>query len=323
MTQNNATTVVQAANTKAGAVAEQRKPVDVLKSIMNAESVQQQFKNALGKNAGTFVASVIDLYNGDTGLQQCQPKQVVMEALKAAVLHLPINKALGYAYVIPFKNTKKVNGQWVKVYEPVFQMGYKGYIQLAMRTGQYRTINADAVYEGELRKVNKLTGEIAFDGERTSDKVVGYFCYFELLNGFSKTLYMTVEQMANHAKRYSKGLVKYDDAGNKVDVTVDSLVALADLPMAPDSKTVGWLGNFHGMAIKTVIRNLLSKYGYLSVEMQDAISNDYEGDDATDDRGTLIQNNANAQTVDMADVDYQEVGDAKQLPGSEMEDPGY
>lgn len=323
MTQNNATTVVQAANTKAGAVAEQRKPVDVLKSIMNAESVQQQFKNALGKNTGTFVASVIDLYNGDTGLQQCQPKQVVMEALKAAVLHLPINKALGYAYVIPFKNTKKVNGQWVKVYEPVFQMGYKGYIQLAMRTGQYRTINADAVYEGELRKVNKLTGEIAFDSERTSDKVVGYFCYFELLNGFSKTLYMTVEQMANHAKRYSNGLVKYDDAGNKVDVTVDSLVALADLPMAPDSKTVGWLGNFHGMAIKTVIRNLLSKYGYLSVEMQNAISNDYEGDDVTDGRDTLIQNNANAQTVDMADVDYQEVEDAKQLPGSEMEDPGY
>lgn len=323
MTQNNATAVVQAANTKAGAVAEQRKPVDVLKSIMNAESVQQQFKNALGKNAGTFVASVIDLYNGDTGLQQCQPKQVVMEALKAAVLHLPINKALGYAYVIPFKNTKKVNGQWVKVYEPVFQMGYKGYIQLAMRTGQYRTINADAVYEGELRKVNKLTGEIAFDGERTSDKVVGYFCYFELLNGFSKTLYMTVEQMANHAKRYSKGLVKYDEDGNKVDVTVDSLVALADLPMAPDSKTVGWLGNFHGMAIKTVIRNLLSKYGYLSVEMQNAISNDYEGDDATDGRDTLIQNNANAQTVDMADVDYQEVEDAKRLQGSEMEDPGY
>ena len=238
-------------------------------------------------------------------------------------MHLPINKALGYAYVIPFKNTKKVNEKWVKVYEPVFQMGYKGYIQLAMRTGQYRTINADAVYEGELRKVNKLTGEIAFDGERTSDKVVGYFCYFELLNGFSKTLYMTVEQMANHAKRYSKGLVKYDDAGNKVDVTVDSLVALADLPMAPDSKTVGWLGNFHGMAIKTVIRNLLSKYGYLSVEMQNAISNDYEGDDVTDGRDTLIQNNANAQTVDMADVDYQEVEDAKQLPGSEMEDPGY
>ena len=327
MTQKaTAAAVVQAANTKAGA--EQRKPVDVLKSIMNAESVQEQFKNALGKNAGTFVASVIDLYNGDTALQQCQPKQVVMEALKAAVLHLPINKALGYAYVIPFKNSKKdEKGNWVKVYEPVFQLGYKGYIQLAMRTGQYRTINADAVYEGELRKVNKLTGEIAFDGDRKSDKVVGYFCYFELMNGFSKTLYMTVEQMANHAKRYSKGLVKYDDAGNKVDVTVDSLVALADLPMAPDSKTVGWLGNFHGMAIKTVIRNLLSKYGYLSVEMQDAISNDFEGD-TTNERDTLLQNNANSQTFDMASVDYEEVGTMdNQIPApasvNEFGNPGF
>lgn len=325
MTQKATTAaVVQAANTKAGAVAEQRKPVDVLKSIMNADSVQEQFKNALGKNAGTFVASVIDLYNGDTALQQCQPKQVVMEALKAAVLHLPINKALGYAYVIPFKNSKKDSkGNWVKVYEPVFQMGYKGYIQLAMRTGQYRTINADAVYEGELRKVNKLTGEIAFDGDRKSDKVIGYFCYFELLNGFSKTLYMTVEQMANHAKKYSKGLVKYDEAGNKVDVSVDSLMSLADLPMAPDSKTVGWLGNFHGMAIKTVIRNLLSKYGYLSVEMQNAISNDFEGD-TTDGRDTLLQGNANTQTYDMAEVEYEVVGaePVPQIPNNEA-DPGF
>ncbi len=203
MTQQASTAVQQTAN--GGQVATQRKPVDILKSMMSAESVQEQFKNALGKNSATFVASVIDLYNGDSNLQLCNPKQVVMEALKAATLHLPINKALGYAFIIPFKNSKKdEKGNWIKVYEPTFQMGYKGYIQLAMRTGQYRTINADVVYDGELRKVNKLTGEIAFDGERKSDKVIGYFCYFELMNGFSKTLYMTVEQMANHAKRYSK-----------------------------------------------------------------------------------------------------------------------
>ena len=179
MTQQATTTIQQAAN--GGQVATQRKPVDILKSMMNAESVQEQFKNALGKNSATFVASVIDLYNGDSNLQLCNPKQVVMEALKAATLHLPINKALGYAFIIPFKNSKKdEKGNWIKVYEPTFQMGYKGYIQLAMRTGQYRTINADVVYDGELRKVNKLTGEIAFDGERKSDKVIGYFCYFEL-----------------------------------------------------------------------------------------------------------------------------------------------
>jgi recombination protein RecT len=299
-----------------GGLAQAPKKVDVLKSMLNADSVQTQFKNALGKNAGTFVASVIDLYNGDSGLQECEPKQVVMEALKAAVLHLPINKALGYSYIIPFKNNKKQVNEagkevWVKVTEPVFQMGYRGFIQLAMRTGQYRTINADVVYEGELRTVNKLTGEIALDGEKKSDKIIGYFCYFELLNGYSKTLYMTVEQVATHAKRYSKGLRK--------DVTVESLLSVANMPMSADSNTVGWMGNFHGMAIKTVIRNLLGKYGYLSIEMQQAISNDFEGESTAEKpsqeaKATLV--------IDDQDVVYEEVGDTSK---EEQEDvnPGY
>lgn len=295
------------------------KKIDVLKNMLNAPSVMEQFQNALAKSAPTFVASVIDLYNGDSNLQQCEPKEVVMEALKAAVLKLPINKALGYAYIIPFNNSVKITDPtgkevWTKKMVPTFQMGYKGYIQLAMRTGQYRTINADAVYEGEIRKVNKLTGEIAFDGERKSDKTVGYFCYFELLNGFSKTLYMTVEQMANHAKRYSKGLKK--------DTTVEGLIALADLPMAVESKTVGWLGNFHGMALKTVIRILLSKYGYLSIEMQQAIENDY----ADEERDDAMRSNAsaNTQTFEVNDVQYEDVSgaDGSQSESSE-EDPGY
>lgn len=298
------------------AVAAAPKKVDVLKSMLNAPSVVEQFQNALAKNAPTFIASVIDLYNGDNKLQLCEPKQVVMEALKAAVLHLPINKSLGFAYIIPFQNSKKDDkGNWIKVYEPVFQMGYKGFIQLAMRTGQYRTINADVVYEGELRKANKLTGEIAFDGEKKSDKVVGYFCYFELLNGFSKTLYMTVEQMAEHAKRYSKGLKK--------ETTVESLLNLSNLPVAPDSKTVGWMGNFHGMAVKTVIRNLLGKYGYLSVEMQQAIVNDTEGDTA-ENRDSLVHDNGNAQVFDATDVQYEDVSTGTATPqAAPVDDPGY
>lgn len=298
------------------AVAAAPKKVDVLKSMLNAPSVVEQFQNALAKNAPTFIASVIDLYNGDNKLQLCEPKQVVMEALKAAVLHLPINKSLGFAYIIPFQNSKKDDkGNWIKVYEPVFQMGYKGFIQLAMRTGQYRTINADVVYEGELRKANKLTGEIAFDGEKKSDKVVGYFCYFELLNGFSKTLYMTVEQMAEHAKRYSKGLKK--------ETTVESLLNLSNLPVAPDSKTVGWMGNFHGMAVKTVIRNLLGKYGYLSVEMQQAIVNDTEGDTA-ENRDSLVNENGNSQVFDATDVQYEDVSTGTATPqAAPVDDPGY
>lgn len=298
------------------AVAAAPKKVDVLKNMLNAPSVMEQFNNALAKSAPTFVASVIDLYNGDTNLQQCEPKAVVMEALKAAVLKLPINKALGYAFIIPFNNSvKDEKGNWVKKMVPTFQMGYKGYIQLAMRTGQYRTINADVVYEGELRKANKLTGEIAFDGEKKSDKVVGYFCYFELLNGFSKTLYMTVEQMAEHAKRYSKGLKK--------ETTVESLLNLSNLPVAPDSKTVGWMGNFHGMAVKTVIRNLLGKYGYLSVEMQQAIVNDTEGDTA-ENRDSLVHENGNAQVFDATDVQYEDVSTGTATPqAAPVDDPGY
>lgn len=321
MAQQATTQVVPTATSQAGQVAKKQRGVDLLKNMLNAESVQAQFKNALGKNSGTFVASVIDLYNGDKSLQQCEPKAVVMEALKAAVLHLPINKALGYAFIIPFNNNRKVKytdeqgverERWEKVMEPTFQIGYKGLIQLAMRTGQYRTLNADAVYEGELRKVNKLTGEIAFDGERTSDKVVGYFCYFELLNGFAKTLYMTVEQMAMHAKRFSKGLKK--------ETTVESLINLAALPVS-DSNAVGWMGNFHGMAIKTVIRNLLSKYGYLSVEMQNAIADDYEGEttgSTSEDQTPVV--------MDAEAVVYGDVSQQGQLPAPaapQEVDPGY
>lgn len=320
MAQQTTTQVVPTATSYAGQGAKKPRGVELLKNMLNAESVQAQFKNALGKNSGTFVASVIDLYNGDKSLQRCEPKAVVMEALKAAVLHLPINKALGYAYIIPYNINKKIKytdeqglerERWEKVMEPTFQIGYKGLIQLAMRTGQYRTLNADAVYEGELRKVNKLTGEIFFDGERTSDKVVGYFCYFELLNGFAKTLYMTVEQMAMHAKCFSKGLKK--------ETTVESLINLAALPVY-DSNAVGWMGNFHGMAIKTVIRNLLSKYGYLSVEMQNAIADDYEGETtgSTPDDQTLV-------LMDSEEVVYEDVSQqGLPAPAAPQEvDPGY
>ena len=319
MSQQNQTNVQAPAN---GAVAQAPKKVDVLKGILNAPSVMEQFKNALVKNAHTFVASVIDLYNSDSKLQLCEPKAVVMEALKAAVLHLPINKALGYAYIIPFNNNKKIqdeHGQerWVKVMEPTFQLGYKGYIQLAMRTGQYRTLNADVVYDGELRQVSKLTGEISFDGAKISDKVVGYFCYFELLNGFSKTLFMTVEQMAKHAKRFSKGLKK--------EVTVEQLMALAAMPVQTDGNDVGWLGNFHAMGIKTVLRNLLSKYGYLSVEMQTAFADDLRGENyAMDADAQEIKDQPKQLTINGDGA--QTVGDGQAADPQDnggIPDPGY
>lgn len=288
--------------TKTAVAQQQPKPVDLLKSVIRAESVQQQFQNALGKHKDEFVASLIDLYTGDPQLQRCKPQAVVAEALRAATMRLALNKALGFAYIIVFNNSVKdpATGQWMKVPTPTFVPGYKGYIQLAMRTGQYRTINADMVYEGELRNVDKLSGTIAFDGEKKSDKVVGYFCYFELLNGFSKVLYMSVEDMAKYALRYSPSFK------GKEKPTFDALVKQAQSGQV--SNEVGWKGNFNDMALKTVIRRLLSKYGYLSIEMMNVIAKD--DDEAMSDRNGLIAENANAEVLPADSATYEEIDPA-------------
>lgn len=245
--------------------------IEVLKDIMNAPSVQEQFQNALKDNSGVFVASVIDLFNSDTYLQNCDPKQVVMECLKAATLKLPINKNLGFAYVVPFNESyKDANGTWQKKQVPQFQIGYKGYIQLAMRTGQYRIINTDKVYEGEFRTKNKLTGEFDLNGQATSEVVVGYFAHIEMLNGFAKTLYMTKDQVTSHAKKYSKSFSK---------------------DKSP------WQTEFDAMALKTVIRNLLSHYGYLSVEMMGVMNSDIEADTVGSEVKETIRENANKQEM--------------------------
>lgn len=297
--QNNQSQVpAQQGNGQTTAVQERRvsPKVELLKSVLHAPSVQEQFTNVLKDHKDAFVTSIIDLYNSDSQLQACNPNQVVAEALKAATMNLPINRALGFAYIVVFNNNvKQPDGTWVKVPTPTFVPGYKGYIQLAMRTGQYKTINADFVYEGEVRKVNKLTGEIAFDGERTSDKVAGYFCYFELLNGFAKTLYMTVHDMAAYAKRYSPSVKK--------ETTIEQLEKLANTSVV--SKKVGWEGNFNDMALKTVIRRLLSKYGYLSIEMQGAMA----ADDDTMNNRDMVLDGANAQVINI-DTTFEPVNTA-------------
>jgi recombination protein RecT len=285
--------------------------IEILKATLKADSVTEQFKNALKDNAGPFTASIIDLYNSDNNLQSCDPNKVVMEALKAAVLKLPINKSLGFAYIVPFNNSvKNQDGSWSKVMTPTMIIGYKGLIQLAMRTGQYKTINADVVYKGELRKVDKLSGEIDFTGERESDEVVGYFCYFKLTNGFEKTLYMTVEDMAKYAKQYSPSIGK--------DTTVEMLIKTAKANQV--SKTVGWMGNFTNQALKTCTRRLLSKYGYLSIEMQQAIAEEQE---PTESRDENIQQHANSVKVDIQDVKFEEVKPDDTATDNTSDEPNY
>lgn len=287
-------------NTPNTQVAKQPKPVDLLKSVIKAESVQQQFQNALGKHKDEFVASLIDLYTGDLSLQKCKPQAVVAEALRAATLHLPLNRALGFAYIIVFNNSVKdpETGQWTKVPTPTFVPGWKGYVQLAQRTAQYKCINTDVVYEGELRTSDKLTGMIDISGKKTSDKIIGYFAYFKLMNGFEKMFYVSIEDMAKYALRYSPSF----KGQNKP--TVDALIKSAQ--SGQTSSKVGWEGNFNEMAKKTCIRQLFSKFGYLSIEMMNAVAND--DDEAMSDRNGLIAENANAEEI--PDVDFEVVDES-------------
>ena len=292
--------------------------IDALKGVLNEQRIMEQFNNALKTNANAFVASIIELYSSDTKLQLCNPGAVIKEALKAAVLNLPINKALGQAFIIPFYNTKRdERGNRVKVYEPTFQIGYKGLYQLAMRTGQYRIINADVVYEGELRNISRLTGEIDLDGTKVSDKVIGYFAYIELMGGYRKSLYMSVDEMAHHAKRYSKALA------NNNTVTIETLLTQAAMPVATDSGTVGWLGNFHGMAIKTVLRNLLGKYGYLTTQLQNAVVSDNESDNAALPMPkSATPQTSTLQAPDPDTVEFEEVVEEKDELPTDI-DPGF
>ena len=252
------------------------KPMDKLKSMLNVDSVKEQFRNALKENSGAFLASIIDLYGSDTYLQKCDPQTVIMECLKAATLKLPINKQLGFAYVVPYKSKG--------VHVPQFQIGYKGYIQLAMRTGQYKFLNSGILFEGIKIKHNILTGGIEFTGEPTSSKAQGYFAHMELTNGFTKTVYMTADEVLAHAKRYSKSFTHDSSA---------------------------WKSNYDEMATKTVMRKLLSHFGFLTTEMATALTSEKDGD-AESRVDAEINSEANGEVMDIQSEDVS--GDQGQDP---------
>jgi recombination protein RecT len=242
-------------------------PVARLKKIISMPSIQDQFNNALKENSALFTASLIDLYSGDKGLQQCEPAAVIMEALKAATLKLPINKSLGFAWIIARWNSKD------KKMVPAFQIGWKGVVQLAHRTMQYRSINCGKVFEGEFRGMDKLSGDIDLSGTKASDNAVGFFAYFKLLSGFEKTAYWTKHEVIDHAVKYSQESKK---AG----------------------KLMGnWAEHFESRAMSTVLKHLLSKYGVLSIEMASAFSGESEED--VDFQGEIDSNANQGKLIDI------------------------
>lgn len=204
-----------------------------IKNFLNSQTVQQKFIEMLGKNAASFTTSVLQVVNSNDLLKNADPQTVCSAAMMAATLNLPINNNLGFAYIVPFKNNKANRT------EAQFQLGYKGFIQLAQRTGQFKRINACAIYSDDTEQdvYSRLTSLLP---RPPSGKVTGYIAYFQLLNGYEAHLSMSLEELNAHANKYSQSAKK----GFGV-----------------------WKDNFDAMAQKTVIKLLLSKQAPLSIDI--------------------------------------------------------
>lgn len=215
-----------------------KKPIKALKDVFETPEIKKRINEVLRNNAPQFITTVLQLVNGSAQLAECEPVSIINGALTAAAMGLEINNNLGFAYLIPYNNSTK------GIKEAQFQMGYKGFKRLAQNTNRFLLLNETDVRQGEKGKIDRMTGQIQFnwvddDVERNKLPIIGYLSYFKLNNGFESTFYMTVEQLEEHARKYSKTYSR------------------------SDSK---WKTDKHAMSIKTVCKLNLSKNAPLSIE---------------------------------------------------------
>lgn len=237
-------------NHSPAAVQSKQTVATLLNSMLDSEGYKNRFNELLGARTPQFVGSVVSLVNADASLQkafQQAPVTIIQSALKAATYDLPIDPALGYAYIVPFNNTIKDGNSYIKRMEASFILGYKGMLQLAMRTGAYKKINVVDIREGELVHYDRLTEEIEInfieDEEIRSEQPIKGWCgYFQLVNGMEKTIYMSKSAIIAHEKKNRKG----QNIGK------------------------GWRDDFDSMAAKTVLRRLIGKWGLMSIDYQKA-----------------------------------------------------
>jgi recombination protein RecT len=250
------------------------------KDLFAQSNVKSKFEELLGKRSTSFITSVLQIVASNDLLSKAEPNSIFHAAAVAATLDLPINNSLGFAYIVPY-NTKQADGS----YRPMaqFQLGYKGLKQLALRSGQFLTLHETDVREGEIKSHDRLTGEIVFQwvddySERAKRKVIGYVSYFKLLNGFSQTFYMPIQDIEAHARKYSQTFKK----GYGL-----------------------WKDDFDSMAMKTVVKLNLGKNAPLSIDLQKAVLVDQaiiNNEDATD--VTYIDNN---ERLPEPDIDVNDI----------------
>lgn len=252
---------------------EAKAPKDPFKAMLYSPGIKKRFEDMLDKQANGFITSLLNLKQDK--LKGCDDMTVLGSALKAASLKLPIDPNLGFAWIIPFKNHGKLEAQ--------FQIGYRGFIQMAQRSGQYKKLNFTEIYEGQLKSFNPLTEELELDlDNKQSDAVIGYAAYFRLLNGFEKMVYWSKEKVTAHARRFSKSF-----------------------------NNGPWKTDFDAMARKTVLKNMLSTWGILSIDMQEAITSDNKIIKTDEENYDLLEEGPEDESkVNATDVEYTESEEA-------------
>lgn len=235
-----------------------QQPKNIVEYI-KLDAIQESAERTLGAGGRQFLTSILSFANSNAAIMECEPRSVYAACLTAATLDLSVNPDLGQAYILPYKNKGVMQAQ--------FQIGYRGFIQLADRTDKFIMLGANAVYDGQLVGFDNFSGEPTFDFNCDhTDEVIGFMAYFQLKNGRRKSSYMTKAQVEKHAKKYSQAYKKN---------------------FGP------WKDDFDGMAKKTVLKLLLNKWAPLTTEMQRAIQEDQKvGDEYADNKISFNVENA-------------------------------
>lgn len=287
-----------------------------LSVYLQNDAVKKQINQVVGgKNGTRFISSIVSAVQSTPALQECTSPSIVNAALLGEALNLSPSPQLGQFYMVPFDNKKK------GCKEAQFQLGYKGYIQLAIRSGYYKKLNVLAIKEGELVRYDPLDEEVEVnliddDILREEASTMGYFAMFEYENGFRKTLYWSKKKMLAHAEKYSFAFYKNGGARSL------ELLEQGKIPEKDMWKYSSfWFKDFDGMALKTMLRQLISKWGIMSIDLQNAIDKDM----------AVIHEDGKTDYVDavkaeddgvVSDQELQEVQeDQPAAPGTQQPDP--
>lgn len=248
-----------------------------LTAYLTQDAVKKQINSVVGgKNGTRFISSIVSAVQTTPALQECTNPSILSAALLGEALNLSPSPQLGQFYMVPFDNKKK------GVKEAQFQLGYKGYIQLAVRSGYYKRLNVMAIKEGELVRYDPLNEEIEVnliedDIVREETPTTGYFAMFEYENGFKKTMYWSKQKMLSHADKYSQAFhmnAVESDNPRKQRVSYDDYLK-GNYPKSDEWKYSSfWYKDFDGMAMKTMLRQLISKWGIMSIDLQTAVDKD-------------------------------------------------